>query len=163
MKKKRMYFANDLFNEATRDYNEKISKMIEERFGDKLTQYVPQLNDSINNKDFFADAQMVADADYEELCKSDFLLAILDSNDVGVALEIGIMYEQKKPIIGLYTDVRQFGGDNKKKLDMINQIGQNQFAYVNIMETGLILNNGYLVNSADHVLDAIDVILNEHL
>ena len=34
---------------------------------------------------------------------------------------------------------------------------------VNIMETGLILNNGYLVNSVEHVLDAIDVILNEHL
>lgn len=158
-KEYKMYFANSLFTEADRDYNIKVVNMIKERFGDVLDLYVPQLNDSINDKSTFADAQMIADADYEELTKSDFLLAIIDSHDVGVGLEIGIMYEQGKQIVGLYTDVRQFGADNPDKLEALKSIGQNQFSYVNLMATGLILNNGYLVNNTDDLLDSIQLMI----
>lgn len=158
---KRMYFANDLFSEANRMYNKAVYDKIQERFGDRLTQYLPQLNDGINDKSAYADAQMIANADYYELCQSDFLLAILDADDVGVGLEIGIMYEQKKPIIGVYTDVRQFGAENEQKVTALSTIGQNQFSYVNLMETGLILNNGYLVNNTDDLLDSIEKVLNE--
>lgn len=161
MTKKHLYFANDLFNEATRDYNEKIAQAIEERFGDKLSLYLPQRNLGINDKNAYADAQMIADGDYDELCKSDFLLAILDSQDFGVGLEIGIMYEQKKPIIGVYTDVRQFGADNPKKIEALKQIGQNQWSYLNLMATGLILNNGYMVNNTEDLLAKIEILLND--
>lgn len=152
----KMYFANDLFSEANRDYNIKLYGLLKEKFGEDLDIYLPQLNDGINDKNAYADAQMIANADYKELSESDFLLAILDSNDVGVALEIGIAYEQGKPIIGLYTDVRQFGADNQKKLDAISEIGQNQFSYVNLMETGLILNNGYLVNNIEDLIKCVN-------
>lgn len=161
MTKKRMYFANDLFNEATRDYNEKIAQAIEKQFGDKLSLYLPQRNMGINDKNAYADAQMIADADYNELSNSDFLLAILDSQDFGVGLEIGIMYEQKKPIIGVYTDVRQQGADNPKKIEALKEIGQNQFPYLNLMASGLILNNGFLVNNSDDLLNKIEIILNQ--
>lgn len=161
MTKKRMYFANDLFNEATRDYNEKIAQAIEKQFGDKLSLYLPQRNMGINDKNAYADAQMIADADYNELSNSDFLLAILDSQDFGVGLEIGIMYEQKKPIIGVYTDVRQQGADNPKKIQALKEIGQNQFPYLNLMASGLILNNGFLVNNTDDLLNKIEIILNQ--
>ena len=158
-KEYKMYFANSLFNEADRDYNIKVVNMIKERFGDVLDLYVPQLNDSINDKSNFADAQMIADADYVELCNSDFLLAIIDSQDVGVGLEIGIMYEQGKQIVGLYTDVRQFGADNQDKLEALKSIGQNQFSYSNLMQTGLIMNNGFLVNNTDDLLDSIQLMI----
>lgn len=151
----RIYFANDLFNEATRDYNEKIVQRIEKEFDKEISIYLPQRNHAINDKNAYADAQMIADADYQELCDADVLIAILDSQDFGVGLEIGIMYEQKKPIIGLYTDVRQQGADNPKKLAALREIGQNQFSYANIMGTGLILNNGYLVNNTEDMIAAI--------
>lgn len=160
--KMKFYFANDLFNEATQDYNEKIARRLEETFGEELSLYVPQRNEAINDKDAYADAQMIANADYEELEDSDALIAVLDTQDFGVGLEIGIMYQQGKPIIGIYTDVRQKGADNPKKIAALSQVGQNQFAYVNLMATGLILNNGYLVTNTDDLLKAVADLLEEN-
>lgn len=159
MSKKKLYFANDLFNEATRDYNEKVVQAIEKQFGDALTIYLPQRNLGINDKNAYADAQMIADGDYKELNESDILLAVLDSQDFGVGLEIGIAYEQKKPIVGVYTDVRQQGADNAKKIEALKEIGQNQFSYLNLMGSGLVLNNGYLVNNTEDILSSIAKVL----
>lgn len=157
----KIYLANDLFSEANRDYNLKVSRMISEKFGEAVTQYVPQLNEGINDKNAYADAQMIADADIDELMTSDILVAILDSNDVGVALEIGVAYQSGMPIVGLYTDVRQFGAGNQQKIEALKKIGQNQFSYVNLMETGMIMNAGYLVNNTDDMLTAIDRIIDK--
>lgn len=157
----KFYFANDLFNEATRDYNEKIVKRLEKEFGEQVSYYLPQRNQSINAKEAYADAQMIADADYAELCDSDALIAILDTQDFGVGLEIGIMYEQKKPIIGVYTDVRQQGADNPKKIAALKEIGQNQFSYTNIMAVGLILNNGVMVNNTEDLIKSVAALLNK--
>lgn len=157
----KMYFANSLFNEADRDYNMKIYNRLKEEFGASLDIYLPQLNDAINDKTAYASAQMIADADVEELESSDFLLAILDSNDVGVALEIGIAYARNMPIIGLYTDVRQHGAENKKKIEAIKSIGENQFSYINLMETGLIMNKGFLVNNINDVVEHVSEIIEQ--
>ena len=161
MRQVKMYFANGLFNEADRDYNMKIYNRLKEEFGLRLDIYLPQLNDAINDKQAYADAQMIANADYEELENSEILLAIIDTEDAGVALEIGLAYEMGIPIVGLYTDVRQHGADNAKKIEAIGSIGQNQFSYVNLMMTGLIMNHGKLVNSIDDAVDALAVLLDK--
>ena len=156
----KIYFANDLFNDADRMYNMYVVDTIRAKLNYDILIYNPMENDEINDKDEFADAQMVADADYEQLRDSDLLIAVLDSGDVGVGVEIGLAYEMGIPIIGVYTDVRQKGSDNKDKVKALSEIGQNQFSYVNIMQTGLIMNNGVMVDNTDDLIKRV-IMFNE--
>lgn len=151
----RIYFANCLFNEATSLYNKSVVGSIRKVYGDKVEIYLPQENEAINDKSAYADSQMIAGADYAQLCETDLLVAVLDNNDFGVGLEIGIAYAKGLPIIGLYTDVRQKGADNPKKIEALSVAGENQFSYVNLMATGLIKNNGSLVSSCAELITEI--------
>lgn len=99
---------------------------------------------------------MIAEADYTELKKSDLLIAVLDNNDFGVGVEIGIAYEAGIPIIGLFTDVRQQGGNNPDKIKALTEIGENQIAYVNLMGVGIIKNNGVIVNNLSSLIKEIE-------
>ena len=87
-RKMRVYFANGLFSEADRDYNEKVAQQIE-ALG--IEVYLPQRNASINDKTKAASATMVYDGDTDELKKADVLVAVIDGPviDAGVAAEIG--------------------------------------------------------------------------
>ena len=156
----KVYFANSLFNDADRMYNMYVVDTIRAKLNYDILIYNPMENDEINDKDEFADAQMVANADYEQLRDSDLLIAVLDSGDVGVGVEIGLAYEMGIPIIGVYTDVRQKGSDNKDKVKALSEIGQNQFSYVNIMQTGLIMNNGVMVDNTDDLIKRV-IMFNE--
>ena len=151
----RIYFANDLFNEATVMFNAYVVKKIREKYGDKVEVYLPQENDAINDKSAYADSQMIAKADYDKLKGSNLLIAVLDSQDFGVGVEIGIAYEMGLPILGLYSDTRQQGADNAKKVEALKEIGENQFSYTNLMAVGLIKNNGVLVDSATKMIESI--------
>lgn len=154
MSKKKLYFAAPLFSEADRDYNTKVYNRIKEEFGEDLDIYLPQMNDAINDKTAYADSIMIAEADVEFLTNSDILLALTDgaSTDVGVGIEVGIAFAQNKKMIGLYTDVRQAGGDHPKKIKALQEIGEVQFHYTNLMLNGLIKKNGKLVNSIDQLI-----------
>lgn len=156
-----IYFANDLFNEATRNFNKDVVNRIREVYGDKVYIYNPMDNDEINDKESYANSQMIANADYRELKKSDLLIAILDNQDFGVGIEIGIAYEAEIPIIGLYSDVRQFGGDHPMKIKALMEIGENQYGYSNLMGNGLIKNNGKLVNSSEELVKMVGDYLEE--
>lgn len=147
----RIYFANDLFNEATRLYNEKIVGQIRETFP-QVSIYLPQENDAINDKSSYADSVDIAVADYTELKNSDILVAVLDNQDFGVGVEIGLAYEMQIPIIGIYTDVRQQGSDNDKKIAALKAVGENQFFYINLMANGLIKKNGTMVTNTEELL-----------
>lgn len=153
----RIYFANCLFNEATQDFNARVVAGIRDMYGEKVEVYLPQENDSINDKTAYADSKMIANADYDKLDESDLLVAVLDTNDFGVGLEIGIAYEKGLPIIGLYTDVRQLGTDNPKKINaLVNEVAENSFSYFNLMGIGLIKNNGEIVQSSKQLINAIE-------
>lgn len=151
-----IYFANDLFNDGTRMYNEHVVRTIEDELSDKVSVYLPQRNLGINDKNAYADSRMIAEADYTELKKSDLLIAVLDNNDFGVGVEIGIAYEAGIPIIGLFTDVRQQGGNNPDKIKALTEIGENQIAYVNLMGVGIIKNNGVIVNNLSSLIKEIE-------
>ena len=152
----KIYFANALFSQAELNYNVQLAAKIRQ-LDQTIDLYLPQENDSINNKQAYADSKMIAQADTEKLLASDLMVAVLDglSIDNGVASEIGVAYAKEIPIIGLYTDTRQQGSSNQQKLQALGQIAENQFHYVNLYTTGLIKLNGTIVNSEADLLAAV--------
>ncbi|KJY62149.1 nucleoside 2-deoxyribosyltransferase [Lactobacillus apis] len=152
----KIYFANALFSQAELNYNAQLAAKIRQ-LDQTIDLYLPQENDSINDKQAYADSKMIAQADTEKLIASDLMVAVLDglSIDNGVASEIGVAYAKEIPIIGLYTDTRQQGSSNQQKLQALGQIAENQFHYVNLYTTGLIKLNGTIVNSEADLLEAV--------
>lgn len=138
------YLANGLFTIGDRIVNGLISEQIRRDFKD-IELYVPQENDDINNKDAFADSLMIFEADKKELMASDFLIAVIDGVEIdsGVAAELGMFATTGKPIFALYSDVRQQGRENRKKISALIADGtENQFAYRNLFVIGLIKKSG---------------------
>lgn len=152
----KIYFANALFSQAELNYNAQLAAKIRQ-LDQTIDLYLPQENDSINDKQAYADSKMIAQADTEKLLASDLMVAVLDglSIDNGVASEIGVAYAKEIPIIGLYTDTRQQGSSNQQKLQALGQIAENQFHYVNLYTTGLIKLNGTIVNNEVDLLEAV--------
>lgn len=147
----KIYFANDLFNDGTLMYNEYVVSKIEEELPD-VEVYLPQRNDAINDKTQYADSLDIVKADYEQLEDSDVLVAVIDSDDSGVALEIGMFYMMNKPIIGIYTDTRRVAYGNDKKKDAIDILGENQISYTNLMVVGAIKERGELVDNHEEAI-----------
>jgi len=150
----KVYLANSLSNEADIAYNNHLAELIRGNI-DNIDLYVPQENEDINDKGTYADSVMIARADYNELKSSDVLVAVLDNADNGVSFEAGIAFERGMPIIGLFTDVRQQGRDNEKKINALISDGtENQFIYHNLMEIGGIKIVGKIVdNKHDLVME----------
>lgn len=151
-----IYFAAPMFAESERLYNAMIVESIREKFP-KCKIYLPQENGDINDKMAYANSLMIAKADTDEVLRSDLMIAILDgiSIDAGVASEIGVAYAKDIPVIGLYTDSRQQGGEHPDKLAALTEIGENQFHYLNLYTTGLIKLNGIIVSSKESLLSEI--------
>ena len=147
----KIYFANDLFNDGTLMYNEYVVSKIEEELPD-VEVYLPQRNDAINDKTQYADSLDIVKADYEQLEDSDVLVAVIDSDDSGVALEIGMFYMMNKPIIGIYTDTRRIAYGNEQKKEATDILGENQVAYNNLMVVGAIKERGELVDYHDEAI-----------
>ena len=113
-KTKTIYWANTLFSEADQNFNIKFVKILRNS-GYKvfLPQEIkvnhPELNLSPTSWDIFS-------KDTSAILNSALLIACIDqeSIDCGVACEIGIAYEAGIPIIGLYTDFRQYRSGNGK-------------------------------------------------
>ncbi len=153
---RRIYLANGLFSEADRRYNDYLEECIRNHF--QVEVYNPQNNQSINDKNRYADSLAIVKQDIDQLLHSDILIAVLDGQivDVGVATELGYFASLGRPIIGLYTDVRQQGATNEQKLKAINTIGENQFHYVNLFTTGIIKwADGVIVSSVNELLEEL--------
>ncbi|MBM7687653.1 nucleoside 2-deoxyribosyltransferase [Enterococcus ureilyticus] len=152
----KIYFAGPMFAKADLLYNEYLVKKIRD-LADSIEVYLPQENGAINDKTAYADSKMIALADTEKVLESDLLIAVLDglTIDAGVASEIGVAYAKNIPMIGLYTDTRQQGADNQKKLQALGDIAENQFHYLNLYTVGLIKLNGSVVTNEQDFLDLI--------
>lgn len=159
---KHIYFAGPMFAQSDLRYNEHLVKQIRE-LSPELTVYLPQENEAINDKSAYADSKMIALADTEEVLKSDLMVAVLDgiTIDAGVASEIGVAYAKEIPIIALYSDTRQQGAENQKKLDALLTPAENQFHYLNLYTVGLVKLNGQVVASEAALLEAIQQLLLE--
>ena len=99
-----IYLGCDLFIEGQRIQAKYVEELIKEAVGDKVNIYNPAKNLEINDKSAgFASGSDILLADYERLRSSDILIALMDTNDVGLAAEMGIAFERNIPIFQLYT------------------------------------------------------------
>lgn len=154
------YLANGLFSEADRHYNNYLARILRERFPN-LDLFLPQ-EQGINNKDTYADSVMISDTDAKNLLESDFLIAVLDGVEIdsGVSAEIGIFWTTGKPIIGLFTDIRQNGRVNKEKMNaLVADATENQFIYRNLMTVGLVKKRGLIVKDSLELVSAINEVV----
>lgn len=156
----KIYFASPLFSEMELLYNTTIVTKIREQFPN-VSVYLPQEQMAINDKNAYADAKTIAQYDTKELLDSQLVIAVLDGAiiDVGVASEIGVAYQADIPVLGLYTDSRQQGATNQKKLDALKDVAESQFSYVNLYTAGLIKLNGEIVRSSKELLDRLPAYL----
>lgn len=157
---KKIYFASPLFSEMEKLYNEKLVLSIRETYP-SVSVYVPQEQGEINDKNAYADSIAIAKYDTDALLDSQLMVAILDGSsiDVGVATEIGVAYQAGIPIIGLYTDSRQQGATNSKKLDALQEVAESQFSYINLYTVGLIKMNGAIFSTSEEFISAINAYL----
>lgn len=157
---KKAYYASPLFSDMERFYNDYLVKKIRELYPD-LDVYVPQEQGDINDKESYADSTMIAKYDTDALLDSQIVLAVLDGPiiDVGVASEIGVAYQAGIPVLGLFTDSRQQGAQNKQKLEALNEVAESQFPYVNLYTAGLVKLNGAIINNEKDWLKAIETYL----
>jgi len=150
------YLASHFFDtfgfEGTKALAKQIRTIIPE-----MDLYVPQENNEINDKknnDSDITAETIYKADRNKLLSSNILIACIDGVEIdsGVACEIGLfsgIIEAEKLhndcnriIIGLYSDMRQYGtGDN--------HMYKNQFVI------GAIKTYGFIVNSVPELLLAL--------
>lgn len=157
---KQLYYASPLFSDMERFYNDYLVKKIRQHYPEE-TIYVPQEQGDINDKQSYADSKMIATYDTNALLNSKLVLAILDgpSIDVGVASEIGVAYQAGIPVLALFTDSRQQGADNHKKIDALHDVAESQFPYANLYTIGLIKLNGTVMNNEHDWLHAIQTYL----
>lgn len=155
------YLANGLFTESDRFYNNFLARILRDEFPN-LELFVPQ-EQGINNKNTYADSIMISELDAQALLDSDFLIAVIDGVEIdsGVSAEIGIFWTTGKPIIGIHTDIRQNGRDNKQKIEALIQDGtENQFVYKNLMTVGLIKKRGKIVKDSLQLVKAVKELVN---
>ena len=153
----KIYFGAPLFNEMEQMYNEYVVKKIREKYGDKVDIYLPQENEAINDKSGFADSLAIAESDNEHLEETDLMIAVLDgvTPDSGLSAELGYFYSMNRPILGLYTDVRQGTYGNQKKIDALDEIAESQFSYINLYTVGLVKKRGEIATSANDLIEKI--------
>lgn len=152
----KIYFANALFSQADFAFNAQLVARLRQA-SPALDIYLPQENAAINDKNAYADAKMIAQADTEKVRAADLMIAILDGPtiDVGVATEIGVAYALHIPVLGLYTDSRRLGATNQQKLSALQQVAENQFHYLNLYTVGLIKLNGAVYTDQEALIDAV--------
>lgn len=156
----KVYFGAPLFSEQERMYNSYVVNVLREEYGDKINIYLPQENMSINNKENFASATMIADGDNAYLEDADILIAVLDgqTTDVGLSAEIGYFYSMKKPIIAIYSDSRQ-GNVTDKKVEALDDIAESQFSYINLYLIGMIKQRGKIVRSYKELIEELSNVI----
>lgn len=134
-----IYLGCDLFTEGQRWQALNIEEVLNKEFGNQINLYNPANNLTINDKSAgFASGSQILMADYQRLKESDILIALMDTNDLGLAAEMGMAWVQGKPIFQLHTDIRLGGNDKQDKLDELQKdIFQNDFLYINKLVTGL--------------------------
>ena len=106
---KRVYFAAPLFSQMEKDYNLKLTKVLEDH---GYEVFLPQrdglLAAELKGKTEEEKTQMIFEKDVNEVMKSDILFIFLDGRvpDEGASVELGLAYGNGKRCYGIKTDVR---------------------------------------------------------
>lgn len=138
----KVYWANALFSDADRAFNTRCVELLRNA---GYFVFLPQeatVNTTPSDESLLT--QSIFCADTSELLSSDIVVACLDQEtiDCGVACEIGIAVAKGLPVVGLYTDVRQF------------RHGRNSM-YKNPYVVGAIELSGEIVTSVEQLVPAL--------
>lgn len=124
-KSPRIYWANAMFSEADRQFNERCVDVLR-KVGYRV--FLPQ-EDVTNLKtgDLSPSSEDIFRIDTAAILDADLVVACIDQEtiDCGVACEVGIAVSYGIPVIGLYTDIRQYrkgSGHMYKNLYVIGAI-----------------------------------------
>lgn len=112
----KVYFAAPLFNQSERDFNLKLTNLIE-NYGYEV--FLPQrdgyLAPEMEGKSQEEVMDMIFQKDLEEVLKADIIFVMLDGRvpDEGACVELGIAYANGKRCYGFKSDARsvEFGLD----------------------------------------------------
>ena len=117
--KKTIYFAGPLFTQAERMWNLKLSEIIKTRRED-IEIFLPQEEEKEAITDGILDFKKIFGICLDGIHSSDIIVAVLDGSDSdsGTCFECGYAYSQRKPIIGVRTDIR--GGHDNGLNAMLN-------------------------------------------
>ena len=105
----RIYFAGPLFNAAEREYNLKLTTILES-YGYEV--FLPQrdgyLATELEGKSEAEKTEMIFQRDRDEVLKADILFMMLDGRapDEGACVELGIAYASGKRCYGIKSDAR---------------------------------------------------------
>ena len=106
---KRVYFAAPLFSQSERDYNLKLTELLED-YGYEV--FLPQRDgflapelDGLTEEEL---TQKIFEKDVSEVLKADIVFMLLDGRipDEGACVELGIAYANNKRCYGFKTDSR---------------------------------------------------------
>lgn len=106
---KKIYFAGPLFSEGEREYNLKLTELLES-YGYEV--FLPQrdglLATELEGKTEEEKTQMIFEKDVEHVLDADILFMMLDGRvpDEGACVELGIAYANNKRCYGFKTDAR---------------------------------------------------------
>ena len=106
---KRVYFAAPLFSQSEKDYNLKLTKVLED-YGYEV--FLPQrdgyLAPELEGKTEEELTQMIFEKDVSEVLNADIIFVVLDGRvpDEGACVELGIAYANNKRCYGIKTDAR---------------------------------------------------------
>lgn len=172
----RVYLAAPIFAEWNREYNEKIAQRIEKEFPN-IELYVPQRNQSINNKKLCATAEQICEGDFtNNLDHDDIVIALVDGDTPGIGTVVECAYFARmceeeiqrqgytnKTIISLYTDSRECSQTNNSlKNNMLNEFAESQYSYLNLLLVGVLKRYGTMCSSIDEVLEALSRALQKY-
>ena len=108
-KGKKVYFAGPMFNQGEKDFNLKITHVLEE-FGYEV--FLPQRNGIeaalLEGKTEEELTKMIFEKDYTEVMKADIVFINIDGRapDEGACVELGMAYVAGKRCYGFKTDTR---------------------------------------------------------
>ncbi len=136
---KKIYWANALFSEADRRFNEICADRLRE---EGYLVFLPQETSMTFDK--APTNEQIFKTDTAEILSADVLVACIDQFpiDSGVACEIGVAYASGIPIIGFYTDIRS-------RREGSGRVYKNQYVM------GAIEAVGEVVYSIDQLLQVI--------
>lgn len=159
----RIYLASQIFAECWRDYNKKLADKIAAALPE-AELYVPQRNNSINDKTKCATSEDICQGDFNNnLDHDDIVVAIVDGDlpGVGTTLELGYfarMCEEeitragstKKRIFSLYTDTRECSHTlSEAKNDAMHNFAECQYSYLNLLLVGCLKRYGVMYSDMD--------------
>lgn len=135
-----IYWANSLFGEADRSFNERCIQTLRRR---GFIVLCPQ-DKPFNGAEVHTDARVVFSADTAMIKECDALVACIDQEtiDSGVACEIGIAWALGKRLVALYTDFRQYRSGEYRM-------------YKNPYVIGCIFDKGIVTKSLEETITAL--------